>query len=355
VRARERACRGSGVVRGTRVDHPVGGGRGHRHGAEGSSEGGVAPTASRRGPSRRGVGSRGQERGRRLRHDGHTIRRRRGHAVVRCSQERRRRGTGGTRCLARPHGDGLGPGVVEGRPRVAATPAGGTTTTGSATPMAALAGATASVGRGRRMRGHRDGGWRAGRSPGRRRTGGLAPRRRLTAGGSAVESRGRSGRLIRHGELLEEKLVPHGMEGGERHAPLDESLRVAVAGAEATQEVQHQGTTGDRLAEVAKRVTQALHLVAVFSHEEVPLREQVELGVEVERSCIPIPEELVLESEPRLARSIRLVADDVLCHTRFWKANRMRTMYVPGSVIHVHSSYIIWTSSHSAQIVLKGK
>ena len=39
----------------------------------------------------------------------------------------------------------------------------------------------------------------------------------------------------------------------------------------------------------------------------------------------------------------------------FKKANRMRTMYVPGSVIHVHSSYITWTSSHSAQTVLKGK
>jgi hypothetical protein len=29
------------------------------------------------------------------------------------------------------------------------------------------------------------------------------------------------------------------------------------------------------------------------------------------------------------------------CHTRFWKANRMRTMYVPGSETHVHSDYII--------------
>jgi hypothetical protein len=28
-------------------------------------------------------------------------------------------------------------------------------------------------------------------------------------------------------------------------------------------------------------------------------------------------------------------------------------MYVPGSAIHVHSGYITWTSSHSAQIVLK--
>jgi hypothetical protein len=28
------------------------------------------------------------------------------------------------------------------------------------------------------------------------------------------------------------------------------------------------------------------------------------------------------------------------CHTRFWKINRMRTMYVSGSEIHVHSDYI---------------
>jgi hypothetical protein len=87
---------------------------------------------------------------------------------------------------------------------------------------------------------------------------------------------------------------------------------VVVAGAEATQEVQHQGAIGNWLAEIAERVSQALHLAVVFSHGEVPLREQVELGVEVERPRIPIPEELVLESEPRLARSVCLVADDVL-------------------------------------------
>jgi hypothetical protein len=29
------------------------------------------------------------------------------------------------------------------------------------------------------------------------------------------------------------------------------------------------------------------------------------------------------------------------CHTRFWKANRMRTMYVPGSETDVHNDYII--------------
>ena len=30
-----------------------------------------------------------------------------------------------------------------------------------------------------------------------------------------------------------------------------------------------------------------------------------------------------------------------LCHTRFWKANQMGTMYVRGSETHVHNDYII--------------
>jgi hypothetical protein len=33
--------------------------------------------------------------------------------------------------------------------------------------------------------------------------------------------------------------------------------------------------------------------------------------------------------------------EEIRCHTRFWKANRMRTMYVPGSETHVHNNYII--------------
>jgi hypothetical protein len=52
--------------------------------------------------------------------------------------------------------------------------------------------------------------------------------------------------------------------------------------------------------------------VVVLSHGEVPLREQVEPSVEVERPCIPVPEELVLESEPRLTGGVHLVAGDVL-------------------------------------------
>jgi hypothetical protein len=102
--AGECACSGSGVVGGTRVDHPVGGRRGHRHGAESGGEGGVVPASKQRGPSRHG-GPRGQCR--------HAVGRRGRHAVGWRSQESRRRGTGGTWGLARPHGDGPGPGVIE--------------------------------------------------------------------------------------------------------------------------------------------------------------------------------------------------------------------------------------------------
>jgi hypothetical protein len=67
-----------------------------------------------------------------------------------------------------------------------------------------------------------------------------------------------------------------------------------------------------RLAEIAEGVRQALHLAAVLSHGEVPLRELVELVVKVKVPSVPVPEELFLESEPRLTARVRLVADDVL-------------------------------------------
>jgi hypothetical protein len=102
------------------------------------------------------------------------------------------------------------------------------------------------------------------------------------------------------------------VEGGEGHDPLDENLQVVVAGAEATQKVQHQGTVDDGHTEVVDRVCHVLHFAAVFSHGETPLREPVKLGIEVERLSLPVPEELSLESEPHLASSVCLVADDVL-------------------------------------------
>jgi hypothetical protein len=81
---------------------------------------------------------------------------------------------------------------------------------------------------------------------------GMSPGRRLIARRGAVECRGQSGSLNRHGELLEKKLVPHVMEGGKGHDPLDQNLKVPVVGAEAMQEVQHQGAVSHRLTEVAE-------------------------------------------------------------------------------------------------------
>jgi hypothetical protein len=45
---------------------------------------------------------------------------------------------------------------------------------------------------------------------------------------------------------------------------------------------------------------------------------------------------LCIENEEEVS-----VEKETACHTRFWKANRMRTMYVPGSETDVHSDYII--------------
>jgi hypothetical protein len=70
---RERACGASGVVGGTKVDHPVRGRRGHRHGAESGGEGGVVPASSQRGPRRQGGVPRGQELGWSRRCSGHAI------------------------------------------------------------------------------------------------------------------------------------------------------------------------------------------------------------------------------------------------------------------------------------------
>jgi hypothetical protein len=77
-------------------------------------------------------------------------------------------------------------------PALATAPAGGSSARGAATPTTALARSTATVGGGSVA-------------------GGLPLGRRLGTGGGAVECRCRCVSLVRHGELLEEKLIPHHM------------------------------------------------------------------------------------------------------------------------------------------------
>jgi hypothetical protein len=43
--------------------------------------------------------------------------------------------------------------------------------------------------------------------------------------------------------------------------------------------------------------------------------------------------------EIKIARNDRIRVRS--CHIRFWKANQMRTMYMPGSETHVHIDYIV--------------
>jgi hypothetical protein len=65
--------------------------------------------------------------------------------------------TGGVGGLTRPHRDGAGLGVIERRPTLAATAAGGTSTRGA--PPSALAGATAGIGGRMLTRGRRRCSW----------------------------------------------------------------------------------------------------------------------------------------------------------------------------------------------------
>jgi hypothetical protein len=129
------------VIGCTGVDDPVRRRWGQRHGAVCGSEGNRVPTCNERGPWCRGRRSRRRELRRAPGRSGHAVWR---HVVGgRRSQESRR--TGGAGGLTQPHGDNAGPGVVERRPTLVATPIGGTSTRGAAAPMSALVGATAAV------------------------------------------------------------------------------------------------------------------------------------------------------------------------------------------------------------------
>jgi hypothetical protein len=135
----ERACLGwGGVIGCTGVDDLVRRRWGQCHGAVCGGEGSRVPTCNERGPWCRGRRSRRRELRRGLGRWGHAVWR---HVVGgRRSQESRRRRTGGAGGLTQPHGDSAGPGVVERRPTLAPTPAGGTSTRGPPPPRLPLRG-----------------------------------------------------------------------------------------------------------------------------------------------------------------------------------------------------------------------
>jgi hypothetical protein len=76
-----------------------------------------------------------------------------------------------------------------------------------------------------------------------------------------------------------------GVEGGEGHDPLDESLQVVVAGAEATQKVQHHGTVDDGTLRSWREYDMSFILRQYSPTEGHPERTD-ETGVEVERPSL---------------------------------------------------------------------
>jgi hypothetical protein len=68
----------------------------------------------------------------------------------------------------------------------------------------------------------------------------------------------------------------------------------------------------DRVPEVAKPISRALHLPAVVSHGQVTLLERAKLGVELEGACLSITEKLSLEGKPHHAHGGIRSPHDVL-------------------------------------------
>jgi hypothetical protein len=96
--------------------------------------------------------------------------------------------------------------------------------------------------------------------------------------------------------LLVRKQCPHGL----------------VAAGKAPQDVEDQDVLRDRVPEVAKPISRALHLPAVVCHGQVTLLERAKLDVELEGACPSIPEKLSLEGKPHHAHGGIRSPDDVL-------------------------------------------
>ena len=130
--------------------------------------------------------------------------------------------------------------------------------------------------------GHRYHNRRTSGGPGRRGARGLSHGGRLSASGSAIEDRGQRGCLNCHGELLKEKLISHDMECGKWHGGGSTSRYGPPSASRG-----HGGSPP------------GLHLAIVLPHGGVPLREPVELGVEVQGVSVLVTEEVYLEGERR--------------------------------------------------------
>jgi hypothetical protein len=92
-----------------------------------------------------------------------------------------------------------------------------------------------------------------------------------------------------------------------------------------------------------ERIHHAFHLATVLTHGETPLREQVELHIEVERPSLLVPKELLLEGYPCLASGALLVDDDVL------------KLDGDGAVEHERTTLSIWYQDGDTRVMASSR
>ena len=114
------------------------------------------------------------------------------------------------------------------------------------------------------------------------------------------------------GDLLQEKVIIHLLEGREGHGADDQGPQVGETLVEPSEEVQDECAVADWLAEGTKVIRHLLQLAAVLGDREVALGEGAKGGVEVEGPSLSVAPEQGLESDPSLASSAPGLADDVL-------------------------------------------
>lgn len=81
---------------------------------------------------------------------------------------------------------------------------------------------------------------------------------------------------------------------------------------EATEDVEHEDSVTDGVAEVVKGIRETLHPPTVLPHRQVALLKGAEGGVEAKGPGLGIAQELPLESNPGLTGGATVSADDIL-------------------------------------------
>jgi len=152
-------------------------------------------------------------------------------------------------------------------------------------------------------------------------------------------------------ELLKDEEGAGTLEGVRRELGGDDGLDVAVPRIEAAKEVQHLARLGDRVADAAQLIGDALQLGAVGVHRHVTLLKRAQLGFEVDGALQLVVVEEPLDGVPEGERVLVITAHDVvdaLGDGREYLVDDVRIDHVPLAI-----AFSTWSSG--ADMVLQTK